>query len=258
MLTPKRTRRRRHRLESATAKHDRHKARRPCPIVPRAMPRPALRVALARRDLATAAPIPRKAIIGARIDTSTRYTDTGGSGLDSTAPSRDAAHRAARVRALYHSALRGIPDARVNFTIVEDARFLRDMVRDLFESRKGVTDGKVADMLVFKGVQEVEEVKMQFKSRTYLQTMATQFREKKEREAALEKGATAAEDDRMAMLAGWKARGLVPAEVLTWPQYERWKADENSAFAQFAVDGGLFDQETLDLNQKVKSQCAMM
>lgn len=213
--------------------------------------------ALARRGLAAAAPIARPNVIGARIDTSTRYTDTGGSGADSTAPSRDAAERAARARALYHSALRAIPEARLNFTLVEEPRFLRDMVRDLFEARRGVADGRVADMLLFKGRQELEEVIMQYKSRTYVQNLTVEYREKVEREAALERG-SASEDARMAMLTGWKARGLVPAEVLTWPQYQRWKADENAAFAQFAVDGGLFDEGTLARNDKTKSQCAMM
>lgn len=213
--------------------------------------------ALARRGLAAAAPAARPNIIGARVDTSTRYTDTGGSGADSSAPSADAAERGARARALYHRALRAIPDARLNFTLVEDAEFLRAMVRDMFEARRGVTDGRVADMLIFKGRQELEEVIMQFKSRTYVQNLTLEYREKVERVAALER-APAAEDSRLAMLNAWKARGLVPAEVLTWPQYERWKADENAAFAAFAVDAGLFDDAALARNSKTKSQCAMM
>jgi hypothetical protein len=222
------------------------------------MSRAAVRAALARRGAATSAPVPRPVVIGARIDTSSRYTETGGSGADSSAPSRDAAHRAARVRALYHAALRAIPEARVNFTMVEDARFLHDMVREMFDARKGVTDGRVADMLVFKGVQELGEVSMQFKSRTYMQNIASQFRERREKARAVEKVVGGVEDEKMDMLAAWKARGLVPADVLTWPQYERWKADENAAFAQFAVDAGIFDRDTLTRNERVKSQCAVM
>lgn len=232
------------------------------------MPPPALRAALGRRAAASASPAPigRPAVIGARVDTSTRYTETGGSGADSTAPSRDAAHRAARVHALYRAALRAVPEALVNFTIVEEPRFVRGAVRDMFEARRGALDGRVLDMLIFKGVQELEEVRMQFKSRTYVTTILSGWHEKRSREAVLAaagggdgrvRGAEA--QRRGEMLAAWKARGLVPAEVLTWAQYERWKADESAAFAQFAVDGGLFGKDVLERNDKLRrSQCAIM
>lgn len=204
--------------------------------------------------------------IGARVDTSKRYTDTGGSGLDSTEPSRSPEHRATRIRALYRAALRDIPHMRINFTIVEDEGFVARLIRDQFDQQGHVIDGKLADMLIFRGIQELGEISNQFKSRNQIAAYIDEYHEKLHREAlmleATGSGATIAESsasaEKNAMLATWKQRGLVPADILTWGQYERWKAEENEAFASFAVDAQLFSEESLKRNEKAKSQCSVM
>lgn len=184
---------------------------------------------------------------------STRYTDTGGSGAESTALSASPAERAARVRSLYRRSLRAIPAARADFNLVQDGAFLRAMVRDLFAARAAVVDGKVVDMLVFKGVQEVQEVEMQFKSRTYLFNVIDRFER-----GLRERQAPGVDAERTAMLEAWKARGLVPAEVHSWGHYERWKKEEKSAFAQFAEDAGLFDSSQVQTIERNKAQCSVM
>lgn len=205
------------------------------------------------RHLASSSASLRPQPIGARVDTSTRYTDTGGSGAESTALSASPAERSARVRALYRRSLRAIPAARNDFNLAEDGAFLGAMVRDLFVARAAVSDAKVLDMLVFKGVQEVQEFELQFKSRTYVRNAIDRFAQ-----GVRARQAPGVDAERTAMLEGWKGRGLVPAEVQSWGEYERWKKEEKGAFAQFAEDAGLFDKSQVETIERKKAQCSVM
>jgi hypothetical protein len=215
-------------------------------------------------------------VVGARVDTTKRYTDTGGSGRDSTALSAGPEQQAAAVRALYRKVLREIPAMRVNFTIVEEEPFLRALVRDLFSVRRTVSDPKIIDMLVFKAKQEIGEISGQFKGRHHIGIYIREYHDKLARQAAAQLSVASArasrearsgkdsnapvisEGTKVSMLASWRQRGLVPADLLTWSQYERWKAEENEKFAKFAVDANFFSTETLERNAKVKSQCSIM
>jgi hypothetical protein len=215
-------------------------------------------------------------VVGARVDTTRRYTDTGGSGRDSTALSAGPEQQAAAVRALYRQVLREIPAIRENFTIVEDEAFLRALVRNLFSVRRTISDPKIIDMLVFKAKQEIGEIGGQFKGRHHIGIYIRNYHDQLARQAAAQLSATLArapgkaiaakdsiapvisEGTKQTMLASWRQRGLVPADLLTWAQYERWKAEENEKFAKFAVDANFFSDETLEHNAKAKSQCSIM
>jgi NADH dehydrogenase (ubiquinone) 1 alpha subcomplex subunit 6 len=206
------------------------------------------------------------------VDTSSRYTDTGGSGLDATALSASPEHQAAEVRALYRTALREIPSIRVNYTIVEDESFVGALIRDLFTVKRDVSDPKIVDMLIFKAKQELGEIRSQFKGRHQVGVYFRNYHDKLAQQAAARLSAAAAaeheesdsggaavsEDAKQTMLASWRQRGLVPADIVTWAQYEHWKADEDEKHAHFAVDANFFSPETLQVNSRARSQCSVM
>jgi hypothetical protein len=211
-------------------------------------------------------------VVGARVDTSKRYTDTGGSGLDATKLSSSTAEQSSAVHGLYRQALREIPAMRINYTIVEEEMFLRALIRDMFSLQRNVSDPKIVDMLIFKAKQEIGEIRGQFKGRHQIGIYIRNYHDKLAREAASrlslaagqekfarELGAPAISDDaKHTMLASWRQRSLVPADLLTWTQYERWKAEENEKFTRFAVDANFFTADTLERNAKTKSQCSIM
>jgi hypothetical protein len=222
---------------------------------------PPARLAQAARRLSTLGAV-RRPVVGARVDTSGRYTDTGGSGLDSTSPSRSGAERGARARALYRAALRDVDNTRINFTVVEDAAFVRSLIRDLFERTRNVPDAKVADMLLFKANQELGEIRNQYKGRSHVGQYINAYHAKLAAEAAAAEAAggdgDAGADARQRMVDGWSARGLVPKDVRTWPQYERWKNEDEARFAEFAAEKGLFTRDELRANADAKAQCSVM
>lgn len=203
----------------------------------------------------------RMPIAGARADTG-MYTDTGGSGADSTALSASLAEASAKAVAIYRTALRDVPAMRVNFTIIEDKAFLYACIRDLFERHHEVSDPKIVDMLVFKGRQELREIREQWKSRHHVYGhihayMDKMIREEAARSAAEQTGG--AEEKRLETLRAWKARGLVPQEVQSWVQYLRWKEEEDLKFNAFAVDNKLFTHDQLERNAKAQSSsCTIM
>lgn len=202
---------------------------------------------------------------GARVDVS--YTATGGSGADSTALSPSLEAASAKAVRTYRAALRDVPAMRANFNIVEEPAFIRAVIRDLFERRRGVIDSKIVDMLVFKANQELREISEQWKSRYHVYAYVQEYTEKMLREEAgkLAKAEAAAgnggdEGRRLGLVRAWKTRGLVPAEIESWEQYVHWKAGEDAKFATFAVDKGIFTKAQLDRNASpaAQSQCAIM
>lgn len=226
---------------------------------------PALRAAA--RALSTAQPSARTraAIAGSRVDT-TAYTPTGGSGEDSTALSSSLADASAKAVVAYRTALRDIPEMRKNFNIVEENKFVAACIRDLFERHADVSDPKIVDMLVFKALQELREIREQWKSRHHVYAYIHAFHEKHLREEAAKKVAehahppAAAQDaQRDEILRAWRARHLVPQEVQNWAQYLRWKEEESAKFNSFAVDNKLFTHEQLERNAAASSsQCTIM
>lgn len=199
----------------------------------------------------------RTSVAGMRAEMQSRYTDTGGSGLDATHLSSTLEEASAKARSVYRTALRDIPEMRKNFTIVEDAPFVRATIRELFERHSAVTDPKIADMLTFKAVQELREIREQWKSRHHVYAYIHQYAEKLLKEAA-RRSATAGGEDLEELLRGWRERGLVPAEIMNWGMFERWREEEDTKFRAFAVENKLFTEEQLDRNAGASSSCTIM
>lgn len=206
----------------------------------------------------------RAAIAGSRVDTTT-YTDTGGSGADSTALSSSLEEASAKAVVAYRAALRDIPAMRQNFTIIEDKAFVKACIRDLFERHADVSDVKIVDMLVFKAMQELREIREQWKSRHHVYAYIHAYAEKTFKEEAARKvteriGAAGLGQDekRNETLRLWRSRQLIPAEIQTWPQYLRWKEEEDAKFNAFAVDNKLFTQQQLERNAAAQSSCSIM
>ena len=195
------------------------------------------------------------AVSGMRVDARV-YTDTGGSGLDATTLSSTLEEASAKARSVYRMALRDIPDMRRNFNIVEDERFVKSVVRDLFEKHKNVTDSKVVDMLTFKAIQELREISEQWKSRTHLYSYIHEYAEKVLREERA--NAVEVEGGNEELLKSWKDRGLVPPQILNWGMYLRWKEEEEMKFNAFAVENKLFSEEQLERNKKADAGCTIM
>lgn len=198
------------------------------------------------------------------MDTTT-YTDTGGSGADSTALSSDLAEASAKAVAAYRTALRDVPSMRKNFTILEDKIFLTACIRDLFERHADVTDPKIVDMLVFKAIQELREISEQWKSRHHVYGYIHAYMEKVLKEEAARKVTEETDFDGLGMdeqrndiLRAWKNRQLIPPEIQTWAQFLRWKEEEDAKFNAFAVDNKLFTQQQLERNAKAQSTCTIM
>lgn len=220
---------------------------------------------LARAFSSTAASArTRAAVAGSRIDTTT-YTDTGGSGADSTALSSDLAEASAKAVAAYRTALRAVPAMRKNFTIIEDKMFVNRCIRDLFERHADVSDPKIVDMLVFKALQELREIREQWKSRHHVYGYIHAYMEKVLKEEAARKVTEQTDVDRLGMdekrndiLRAWKSRQLIPPEIQTWAQYIMWKEEEDAKFNAFAVDNKLFTQQQLERNAAAQSSCTIM
>ncbi|KAK4534101.1 hypothetical protein CDCA_CDCA01G0126 [Cyanidium caldarium] len=221
---------------------------------------------------------------GARDPSRRVYTDTGGSGRDSTegmSRTPEEAHR--RVLALYRECLRAIPQMKNDYTLSEDWQTLRDVLRDQFVRNADVRDMRVVDILVFKGRQELMEVKAQWKARHHVmqyishyeervhQMVSARHREKMAREAAqaqadavtAEAGAAPVDTDadplttdpqvmarRRHQLREWRRKKVTPDWVLTWEQYLKWRAEEEAKFRAFAVANGLFSTEELEQNRQ--------
>lgn len=225
----------------------------------------ALRTISRALSSAPAAARTRAALAGSRVDT-TAYTDTGGSGADSTALSSSLAEASAKAVATYRSALRDIPAMRQNFTILEEREFIMACIRDLFERHGGVTDPKIVDMLVFKARQELREIREQWKSRHHLYGYIVAYHEKCLKEEAarvaslhVDQSDGRQDAQREEILMAWRERHLVPADVQNWAQYLRWKEEEAEKFNAFAVDNKLFTQEQLERNAAASpTQCTIM
>lgn len=202
-------------------------------------------------------------ISGARIDLQ-HVTDTGGSGLDNTALSGSLEEASAKAVATYRDILRGIPDMRENFTVIETEAYCRRVVRHMFDRHAGLSDPKVVDMLVFKARQEAGEIRQQWKSRYHVYQHINAYKDEMRRAHAVEVSRShASEGDRAdarraGLVAMWKERGLIPAEIDSWEQYAHWKAEEDEKFEAFALDNRIFTREQLERNDRAKSQCAIM
>lgn len=210
------------------------------------------------RMLSTSASRPSFAVAGMRAD-KVVTTATGGSGADSTVLSASMAEASLKAKAAYRTALRDIPDMRRNFTIMEDAQYVTAVIRDNFERHRMVSDPKIVDMLVFKASQELREIREQWKSRHHVYSYIARFAEKKLREDLAERAMdTNSSGRREDMLRQWRERGLVPTEIVTWPMFTRWRAEEDAKFRVFAVENKLFSEEQLDRNEKAASGCTIM
>lgn len=203
------------------------------------------------------------AVAGMRVDAG-NYTATGGSGLDGTALSSSFEEASAKTRAVYRHALRNIPEMRRNFSIMEDKKMVQHVVRDLFERHKYVSDPKIVDMLVFKAIQELHEIREQWKSRHHVYSYIQRFSEKELRQQAAKKLeqdpflGDSHDQRQMQMLSDWRSSGLVPQEVITWAQFLKWKQEEDEKFKNFAVEKKLFSKEELERNANSQQSCAMM
>lgn len=198
---------------------------------------------------------------GMPVDTSS-YTSTGGSGADSTALSTDMKEASGKAVAAYRIALRDISAMRRNFTIMEDEDYVTSVIRDNFEKHRGVTDPKIIDMLVFKALQELREIREQWKSRYHVYSYIQRYTEKLLRqELALKIQSTDTSDRREHMLADWRDKGLVPSEIINWSMFNRWKSDEEDKFRNFAIDNKLFSSQQLESNSSTSSRtstCTIM
>lgn len=203
------------------------------------------------------------AVTGMRVDAGS-YTATGGSGQDATSLSSSYEEASAKTRAIYRQALRDIPEMRRNFSIMEDKKIVMQVVRDLFERHKHVSDPKIIDMLVFKSLQELREIREQWKSRHHVYSYIQRFSEKELRQQAAEKleqdPAFSDSHDRrqLQMLSDWRNSGLVPQEVFTWSHFLKWKQEEDEKFKNFAIEKKLFSKDELERNANSKQSCAMM
>lgn len=208
----------------------------------------------------TAQRISRQSVTpGMPLDTSS-FTATGGSGADSTTLSKTFEEASKKTVAVYRSALRDIPAMRRNFSIMEDKRFLSAVIRENFERHRDVTDPKIIDMLVFKASQELREIREQWKSRHHIYSYIQRYTDKLLREELAHR---ASHSDltgrREKMLADWRDRGLIPAEINTWDMFLHWKSDEDTKFRNFVLDNKLFSVDHLDRNKKASSSsCSVM
>lgn len=198
----------------------------------------------------------RAAVAGSRVDTTT-YTDTGGSGLDSTTLSSTMEEASAKAVATFREALRDIPSMRANFSIIESEQTVRKCIRELFDKHADVEDPKVVDMLVFKARQELREIREQWKSRHHVYGYIQRFTEMILRDE-LKKRIGDGDTDKEDMLRGWRDRGLVPQTVLSWGQYERWKEEEEVKFKTFAEENKVFSKEVLERNAAASQSCTIM
>lgn len=212
------------------------------------------------RGLSLAAPrIKHKTILpGMPVDT-TAYTSTGGTGADSTAlsPSLEAATRKAIWA--YRTALRDVPAMRRNFTIMEEQSFVNAVIRDNFERHESITDPKIVDMLVFKALQELREIREQWKSRHQVYSYIQRYSERVFLEELDQKAASGDSSDRYEKsLKQWREQGLVPPEISTWTMFTNWRQEEDLKFRNFALENKLFSSEQLERNASPSPSCNIM
>lgn len=208
------------------------------------------------------------------------YTQTGGSGREATPLSGSLAEARSRVLNLYRTSIRDIPEMRKNYNLNETPALIRDCIRAQFEMHAGVRDAKVLDMLVFKGRQNIDEIRAQWKGRHQVTAVllaheAALLREAAASEAAAAVAAGAASGDggaaaaavatgeaREAALREWAELELVPPSVATWPQFLRWQAEQDGKFEAWAVgEKGLFSEAELAANKahaEKTSGCSIM
>lgn len=176
--------------------------------------------------------------------------------MDATTLSTTFEEASSKTRSVYRAALRDIPNMRQNFTIIEDEAFVRKVIRDLFEKHRHVSDIKVIDMLAFKALQELREIREQWKSRTHLYGYIHQYTEHVLREDRDKIGDHY--DGKDEILRVWRERGLVPVEIANWTMYEQWREEEDAKFKSFAVENKLFTEEQLERNKNADVGCTMM
>lgn len=196
---------------------------------------------------------------------STEYDYTGGTGRESSGLSTTDLEARERVIHLYRYALRSVKDIRKHYRLNESKEDVAACIRDLFERYRNVQDRKLIDMLVFKGRQDIDEVRAQWKGRHQVLNYLRAFEEKKIKERAqlvMEQHVT--EDNEFihipnailaANISHWKKNKLIPQDISTpkqvgivvvvipWMtisllQFRRWKEEEEEKFAQFAVENG--------------------
>jgi len=195
------------------------------------------------------------------------YTQTGGSGREATPLSGSFAEARGRVLNLYRLGLRDIPEMRKNYNLNESPALIRDTLREQFEMHADVRDAKVLDMLVFKGRQNIDEIRAQWKGRHQVTALLLAFEQKQLRAAAAAEAAAALRGDagaggaaaaaaaaageaQEAQLRAWKELELVPPSVGTWPQFVRWQAEQDAKFEAWAVkEKGLFTEAELAANK---------
>ncbi|GJQ15071.1 hypothetical protein GpartN1_g6862.t1 [Galdieria partita] len=201
---------------------------------------------------------------------STEYDYTGGTGRESSGLSTTEQEARERVIHLYRYALKSVPDIRKNYRLNEGKEDVALCIRDLFERHRNVQDRKLIDMLVFKGRQDIDEVRAQWKGRHQILNYLRAFEEKKIKERAQMVMEQHVKDDNefihvpnailAASISHWKKNKLIPEDISTPKQFRRWKEEEEEKFAQFAVENGLFTREELQLNRQYAKQnnCGIM
>lgn len=178
------------------------------------------------------------------------YTQTGGSGREATPLSGSFAEARSRVLNLYRTGLRDIPEMRKNYNLNESPAVIRDCLRAQFEMHAGVRDAKVLDMLVFKGRQNIDEIRAQWKGRHQVTALLLAHEAALLREAAASEAAVATKEAREAALREWVELELVPSSVNTWPQFLRWQAEQDGKFEAWAVaEKGMFSEAELAANR---------
>jgi len=215
------------------------------------------------RTLSTAAPALRARVaVGTYGADTSGYTATGGSGEDATVQSKSLAEASKLAVRTYRQALRNVPSMRANFTIVEEEQLVRGVIRDLFHAHADVRDPAIVDMLVFKARQELREIREQWKSRHHVYKYILAYKDKLRVDEVVRATGSSEGDQEAAkhsaLLHAWKQRGLIPGELQTWPQYLRWREEEEAKFASFAVDNKIFTNEQLERGGKAGGTCAIM
>ncbi|KAA8493000.1 NADH dehydrogenase ubiquinone 1 alpha subcomplex subunit 6 [Porphyridium purpureum] len=188
---------------------------------------------------------------------------TGGEGKALTSESASLAVSRERVRSLYRSCLREVPEIQRNFFLVEGQEILRKTLKWLFMQNSNVKNPQIVDVLVFKGAQELEEYQRQWKGRHHLYQHVAAFQENEQRlkNAELVRELVEADsrsaDSQMSdstvkqmQLETWKEHKLISNSIDTWAQYVMWRKEEDERFAHFAEEHGLFTREELEQNRK--------
>jgi len=156
---------------------------------------------------------------------STEYDYTGGTGRESTGLSASEQEAREKVIRLYRYALSSVKDIRKHYRLNESKEDIAACIRDLFERHRHVQDRKLIDMLVFKGRQDIDEVRAQWKGRHQVLNYLRAFEEKKIKERAqLVMEQHVRDDDEFrhvpnailaANISHWKKNKLIPEDIST-------------------------------------------